>query len=263
MVPYQVQVGKYARKRNVTIFIKEIRKNNIMLFLNQKKQSKNYSLNSDKSPIRTIKTAVMMHKTVGGFKGAIQWLSTSPEERLRRFGERSWSSCHTINDRLALGTIYQIIPFEYRAWHGGGVTRRPSRALDVIGVRDPNNVCIGHEFTAWYDFNRNNILEPTEKAATFQQLNDFVDFMFYLEEQSIDNPWLDIKADADHLLTHSDTNHFKPDMEWEYEYVVDRMNNMRAFIKGPVEFKKIEEKKKNLMEIIIKLLRLLIAKKNI
>lgn len=195
-------------------------------------QSNNFSTHPDGSPKRIVKKAVMMHKTVGSFKGAIEWLCTSPEDRLRRHGKKSWSSCHTIDDRNDSGVIHQIIPFSHRAWHAGGVTRRTDRAMKVIGVLDPNNVCIGHEMAAYYDVDHNGSMSDSESKATLSQLDDFVDYMFWLEEESKTNEWLDIKADADHLLTHRDTNHYKPDMEWEYDYVVKAMEKRKLDMKG-------------------------------
>jgi len=191
------------------------------------KQSKNYSTHSNGSPKEYVKTAVMMHKTAGGFEGALEWLCTTPAERLRKHGKKSWSSAHSLDKRDDRGVIHQLMPWQYRAWHAGGVTRRTLRALDVIGVRDPNNVCIGHEFTAWYDIDRDGRLEEHEKRATTEQLDDFIDYMFLLEEESKTDPWLDIKADASHLLTHADTNHYKPDLEWEYNYVVEGMKKKK------------------------------------
>jgi len=193
----------------------------------QAKQSPNYSTHPDGKPKEYIKIAVIMHKTVGSFEGALNWLSTTPEDRLLRHGKKTWSSAHSLDRRNDPGVIHQLMPWQFRAWHAGGVTRRTDRAIKVIGVRDPNNVTIGHEMTAYYDIDRDGTVEPEEKKATINQLDDFVNLMFHLEEESKTNPWIDIKADADHLLTHADTNHHKPDMEWEYAYVVEQMRKRK------------------------------------
>lgn len=200
------------------------------MIIDKTKQSKNFSTNSDGTPKLTVKKAVTLHKTVGSFKGAIEWLSTTPKERLEKHGKESWSSAHTIDDRNNPGVIHQIIPFSHRAWHAGGVIRRTQRALDVIGVLDPNNVTIGHELASYYDINRDGNTSEEEKKATLSQLDDFVDFMFYLEEESKTDPYLEITADASCLMTHKDVNPHKPDMEWEYEYVVRKMKERKSGI---------------------------------
>ena len=195
--------------------------------IDKTKQSPNYSVYNGVTK-RTVKTAVCMHKTVGSFSGAIEWLCTTPDQRLKRHGKKSWSSAHTIDDRNDPGVIHQIIPFSHRAWHAGGVVRRTKRAMDVIGVLDPNNVSIGHEMAAVYDADKNGVTSEEEKRATLSQLDDFVEFMFELEEESKTNEWLDITADASSLFTHYDVNPYKPDMEFEYAYVIAKMKERKG-----------------------------------
>lgn len=209
------------------------------------KKSKNYSKHSNGKPKQYVKTAVMMHSTVGNFKGAIEWLCTTPEERLKKHGKKSWSSAHNIDDRDTPGVINQLMPLQYRSWHAGGVTRRSDRAKHVIGLSDPNNVCIGHEFVNYYDINRNGRTEDKERRLTESQINDFVDYMFFLEEESKTNKWLDIRADADHLLTHYDTNHHKPNMEKDYKKVVKAMKKARVVPSTPKVAVKSETKCSN------------------
>jgi len=116
------------------------------------------------------------------------------------------------------------MPFQYRAWHGGGVNRRTQRALDIIGQGDPNNDCIGYEFVNYYDIDKDGLLEAEEKMISEGQYHDFIAFMDYLEELSRDNPWLEIVADADHILTHFDTNKHKPNMEKIREEIIRRLD---------------------------------------
>lgn len=196
------------------------------------KKSPNYSRHPGGKAKEYVKTAVMMHSTIGSFRGAVDWLSTTPEERLKRHGKKTWSSAHNVDDRNDPGVIHQLMPLQYRAWHAGGVTRRTQRAMDVIGVRDPNNVCIGHEFVNYFDVDRDGSVEDDERKLTQSQINDFVDYMFWLEEESITNDWLDIRADRDHLLTHHDTNHHKPNMDDDLERVVVAMDKKRAELSG-------------------------------
>ena len=204
-----------------------------MIILDKSIQSRNYSVYGGVVK-QTVKTAVCMHKTVGAFNGAINWMRTTPEQREAAGHGKTYSSCHTIDDRNNPGVINQIMGFDKRAWHAGGVVRRTQRAMNVIGVRDPNNVSIGHEMAAYYDINRDGHVSAEEKKATLSQLDDFVDLMFFLEEESKTNKWVDIKADADHLFTHYDLNPGKPNMEWEHAYVVEKMAERKA---GKVEDK--------------------------
>lgn len=201
-----------------------------MLKINKKYNSPNFSKYPNGKPKQTVKKAVMLHSTVGNFAGALSWFQLTPDQRLKKFGKKSWSSAHILDDRKDRGIIHQLMDFSYRAWHGGGVTRRSQRAMKVIGVLDPNNSCIGYEMTNYYDINRDGKTSDLEKIPTESEIEDFVDFMFFLEERSKTDPWIDIKADADHLLTHFDTNHYKPNMEKTYEQIVtmmlDRKNPM-------------------------------------
>lgn len=196
------------------------------------KKSKNYSTNPDGSPKEHIKKAVMMHSTVGSLTSSIDWLCMSPEEREKRYGTKTYSSAHNVDDRSDPGVIHQLMPLQYRAWHGGGVTRRTQRAMDVIGVLDPNNVCIGHEFVNYYDVDRDGVIEAEERRLSDSQINDFVEYMFWLEEQSKTNKWLDIRADRNHLLTHHDTNEGKPNMDLDWQRIVDAMDKKRAEMAG-------------------------------
>ena len=156
----------------------------------------------------------------------------TPDDRAKAGHGKTYSSAHNVDDRLDPGIIHQLMPLQYRAWHAGGVTRRTDRAMRVIGVRDPNNVCIGHEFANVYDVDKNGKIDDSERRLTDSQIDDFVEYMFWLEKESETNKWLDIRADADHLLTHYDTNAGKPNMDADYEIIVERMNKKRAEIAG-------------------------------
>jgi len=189
-------------------------------------QSPNYSRDPDGTPKMTVKTGVMMHSTVGSFVGAASWLSTTPEERLRRFGKKSWSSAHFLDDRDDPGVVHQLIDYAYRAWHAGGVNRRTDRALALIGDKDPNNELLGYEMTNFYDINRDGKVSSDEKTPTRSQMADFVDRMFELEEESKTDEWIDIKAED--FITHFDTNHHKPNMEKAYALAQKMVKERRA-----------------------------------
>jgi len=185
--------------------------------------SKNFSTLTNGQPKEHKKVAIMLHSTVGRLASAKSWLTMTPDERFARYGTKSWSSAHIIAGRTK-GDIYQLMPFQYRAWHGGGVNRRTQRALDIIGQGDPNNLCIGYEFVNYYDIDKDGLLEEEEKMISEGQYQDFIDFIDHLEELSKNNPWLEITADADHILTHFDTNKHKPNMEKIREEIIRRLD---------------------------------------
>jgi len=63
--------------------------------IDKTKQSPNYSVYNGVTK-RTVKTAVCMHKTVGSFSGAIEWLCTTPDHA-------NWEE--TMQHPACLGTL--------------------------------------------------------------------------------------------------------------------------------------------------------------
>lgn len=176
-------------------------------------KSPNYSKNADGTPRTARKDYVMLHSTVGAFKGAIQWLSTPPEART----PKSWSSAHVVIGRKQ-GEFEQLMPYDYRAWHAGGVTRKTPRAWRIIGTRSPNDACVGVELANYYDIDRDGRVEPKEKELSEWQYNRLIKWLKDYEEV---NP--NFKADENHILTHLDTNHYKPNMEHIYLSLMNKL----------------------------------------
>ena len=217
-------------------------------------RSPNFSKYANGKPKQFVKRAVVIHSTVGSLEGAVSWLTTSPEERKRKFGKKTYSSAHTISDS---GKFYQLIDFEKRAWHAGGVTRMTDRAKRILTGDDANNVTIGHEFANYFDRNRDGKVSDSEKRLADDVIEEFVDFMFLLEAESKKSKWLDIRADEKHLLTHFDTNHHKPNMEADYLKIVERMKARRGMDKSCED--KLEEQER-ITDVLKKLVHMLVKK---
>lgn len=185
-------------------------------------KSPNYSKRSDGSPIITQKKAFMLHSTAGSFEGAVEWLCTSPEERLRVHGKKTYSSAHVVIDRD--GTIAELIHPMYRAWHGGGVDRRTKRAIDIIGQDSPNDLCIGVEFANYYDHNKDGMTDSSERVITNEQIDAFRDYAAKYE----------MNINKNTILTHFDTNSNKPNMELSYNAILGskEQNESKIDVKG-------------------------------
>ena len=170
--------------------------------------------------------AVVLHTTLGAFEGAVDWLRTSPEERLRKTGVKTWSSAHFVISRI--GEIAQLVQLDKASWHAGAKSNMSSRAKAVIKKNwfgtyiNPNLHTIGIEFASGYDIDRDGILETWEKLYTPLQVKAAAWLILYCEKE------LGIKIPNDRILTHKDIASYKPDLELQRIMTLSSIDKLRA-----------------------------------
>lgn len=144
------------------------------------------------TPGPTKKTAVVLHFTLGSYRGAVEWLFNA--NRPNR------SSSHFVIGRNP-GEIVQLVKLVDVAWHAGNISNPNDRAkrimlknLDGSWV-NPNQYTIGIELAAGYDVDQDGTVEPSENDITewqYEQLAELVkslvgssDTAFVLDEKNI------------------------------------------------------------------------------
>ena len=138
------------------------------------------------------KIAVVLHLTLGAYRGAVEWLCNA--NRPNR------TSAHFVIGREQ-GEIVQLVKVGDIAWHAGIINNPNDRAkrimlknLDGSWV-NPNQYTIGIELAAGYDVDQDGMVEPNENNITewqYQALTDLVksfagnpDISFVLDEKNI------------------------------------------------------------------------------
>lgn len=131
-------------------------------------QSPNYAVGPTK------KAVVVLHFTLGGYKGAVEWLSNA--NRPNR------SSAHFVIGRK-LGEITQLVKITDIAWHAGGISNPNDRARKIMlknldgSYVNPNQYTIGIELAAGYDVDQDGVIEPNENDITewqYEQLTELI-----------------------------------------------------------------------------------------
>ena len=149
-------------------------------------QTPNYAVGPTK------KAVVVLHFTLGAYKGAVEWLSNA--NRPNR------SSAHFVIGRNP-GEIVQLVKVTDIAWHAGAVSNPNARAKQVMRKNldgtwiNPNQYTIGIELAAGYDVDQDGTVEPNENDVTewqYEQLTELVksfannpDTAFLLNEKNI------------------------------------------------------------------------------
>ncbi len=149
-------------------------------------QTPNYAVGPTK------KTVVVLHFTLGAYRGAVEWLSNA--NRPNR------SSAHFVIGRNQ-GEAVQLVKVTDIAWHAGAVSNPNERAKRVMRKNlegrwvNPNQYTIGIELAAGYDVDQDGAVEPNENDITewqYQQLTELVrafannpDTAFVLDEKNI------------------------------------------------------------------------------
>jgi N-acetyl-anhydromuramyl-L-alanine amidase AmpD len=149
-------------------------------------QTPNYAVGPTK------KTVVVLHFTLGAYRGAVEWLSNA--NRPNR------SSAHFVIGRNQ-GEAIQLVKVTDIAWHAGAVSNPNERAKRVMRKNldgtwvNPNQYTIGIELAAGYDVDQDGSVEPNENDITewqYQQLTELVrafannpDTAFVLDEKNI------------------------------------------------------------------------------
>lgn len=159
-------------------------------------QSPNYAVGPTK------KTTIVLHFTLGAYRGAVEWLSNA--NRPNR------SSAHFVIGRNQ-GEIVQLVKVTDIAWHAGAVSNPNDRARRVMRKNldgtwvNPNQYTIGIELAAGYDVDRDGAVEPNENDITewqYQQLTELV-------KSFADNPDTAFVLDEKNIIIHGDITDYK------------------------------------------------------
>jgi N-acetyl-anhydromuramyl-L-alanine amidase AmpD len=159
-------------------------------------QSPNYSVGPTK------KTAVVLHFTLGAYRGAVEWLSNA--NRPNR------SSAHFVIGRNP-GEAIQLVKVGDIAWHAGVISNPNDRAKRIMRKNldgswvNPNQYTIGIELAAGYDVDQDGTVEPNENDVTewqYQQLTELV-------KAFANNPETAFILDEKNIIIHGDITDYK------------------------------------------------------
>ncbi len=159
-------------------------------------QTPNYAVGPTK------KTVVVLHFTLGAYRGAVEWLSNA--NRPNR------SSAHFVIGRNQ-GEAIQLVKVTDIAWHAGAVSNPNERAKRVMRKNldgtwvNPNQYTIGIELAAGYDVDQDGAVEPNENDITewqYQQLTELV-------KAFANNPDTAFVLDEKNIIVHGDITDYK------------------------------------------------------
>ncbi len=150
----------------------------------------------------TKKKAVVLHFTLGAYKGAVEWLCNA--NRPNR------SSAHYVIGRNT-GEIIQLVKLTDIAWHAGVVSNPNDRAQRIMEKNfpdlwvNPNQYTIGIELAAGYDVDHDGVVELSENNITewqYEQLTKLV-------QSFANNPDTAFVLDEKNILIHGDITDYK------------------------------------------------------
>jgi len=159
-------------------------------------QTPNYAVGPTK------KVVVVLHFTLGAYRGAVEWLSNA--NRPNR------SSAHFVIGRNQ-GEIVQLVKVNDIAWHAGAVSNPNDRAKKIMLKNvdgtyvNPNQYTIGIELAAGYDVDQDGVVEPNENDITewqYQQLTELV-------KSFSNNQDMAFVLDAKNIVVHGDITDYK------------------------------------------------------
>ncbi len=159
-------------------------------------QTPNYAVGPTK------KAVVVLHFTLGAYRGAVEWLSNA--NRPNR------SSAHFVIGRNQSEAI-QLVKVTDIAWHAGAVSNPNERARRVMKKNldgtwvNPNQYTIGIELAAGYDVDQDGAVEPNENDITewqYQQLTELV-------KAFANNPDTAFVLDEKNIIIHGDITDYK------------------------------------------------------
>ena len=159
-------------------------------------QTPNYAVGPTK------KAVVVLHFTLGAYRGAVEWLSNA--NRPNR------SSAHFVIGRNQ-GEAVQLVKVTDIAWHAGAVSNPSERARRVMKKNldgtwvNPNQYTIGIELAAGYDVDQDGSVEPNENDITewqYQQLTELV-------KAFANNPDTSFVLDEKNIIIHGDITDYK------------------------------------------------------
>jgi N-acetyl-anhydromuramyl-L-alanine amidase AmpD len=152
------------------------------------------------------KTAIVWHGTLGAYKGAVNWLSMTKEQR----GTDSESSAHFVIGRNE-GEIIQLVDMKDIAWQAGKVSN-PNERFKKIALKDsrgmyvnPNQWTIGIEFCWGYDIDKDGDIDEQDKTLNEWQLKCAKDIH---DKFSV---MFDVAVTKENTLTHSEIASYKSD----------------------------------------------------
>lgn len=160
------------------------------------RQTPNYAVGPTK------KIAVVLHFTLGAYRGAVEWLSNA--NRPNR------SSAHFVIGRNQ-GEIVQLVKITDIAWHAGGISNPNDRAKKIMlknldaSYVNPNQYTIGIELAAGYDVDQDGVVEPNENDVTqwqYEQLTELV-------KSFANNPDATFVLDPKNIIIHGDIADYK------------------------------------------------------
>ena len=159
-------------------------------------QTPNYALGPAK------KIAVVLHFTLGAYRGAVEWLSNA--NRPNR------SSAHFVIGRNP-GEIVQLVKLNDVAWHAGVISNPNDRAKKIMlknldgSYVNPNQYTIGIELAAGYDVDQDEVVEPNENDVTqwqYEQLTELV-------KSFATNSEVSFVLDPKNIIIHGDIADYK------------------------------------------------------
>lgn len=154
--------------------------------------------NQSSTPLK--KSIVVLHFTLGSFKGATSWLRN----------KQSQASAEFVIGREQ-GESVQLVPLDKKAWHAGRI-HNPSQDFLKIAKKhngkfvNPNNYCIGIEICAGYDIDRDGVVEPEEYKLSDWHLKEVPRLIRELD--AFDG--VEFQLDRRNIITHTDIASYKP-----------------------------------------------------
>ncbi len=169
---------------------------------------------------------IVLHATTSPAKQAIDWLKTTPEDRLRLYGTKTYSSANAVFSRL--GDITELAGPDRGTWHAGKISNPSERAKKVLRkdflgrFKNPNKYSIGLEVAAHWDIDKDGILEGWEKLYSPQAVKSVASYILHLEKK------LGRQFPNHHILTHKDITSYKPDIEIARAMVLTEIMKQRV-----------------------------------
>lgn len=186
-------------------------------------QSPNYSVGPTK------KIVVVLHFTLGAYKGAVEWLSNA--NRPNR------SSAHFVIGRNP-GEAVQLVKVGDIAWHAGVISNPNDRAKRIMRKNldgswvNPNQYTIGIELAAGYDVDQDGIVEPNENDVTewqYQQLTELV-------KAFANNPETAFILDEKNIIIHGDITDYKEKPEKVRAELLKRLFSVQPTDKEAIKY---------------------------
>ena len=161
------------------------------------------------------KLGFVLHGTLGGYVGAVEWLMTPPEKRK----DKSQSSANFVIGRNR-GEVTQLVKIGDISWHAGVLSNPAPRVQKSLpknangSYKNPNIVLVGIEFAWGYDLNGDGVINAYDKTLTEWQYECALDI--------IKNSGIAFNPDM--LFSHKELTDYKTDdMKFAVDEVTKRM----------------------------------------